>query len=165
MKNPISRNARIHGTRTSLHGSSPRHGHGFSRPTGPREDPRHPRRSAGTSPDPFAPDPMAILLELHALAFDEDRARSYLARPGCNVALGVAHRARTRVKRSLILRLLLDDRWRDDGASVRPGVSRHGKTGTPGGSLDRAEHPFEGSPARSPGRSRPAAARGFRGDE
>jgi hypothetical protein len=165
MKNPISRNARTHGPRKSLCGSSPVPGHGFSRPSAPREDPRHPRPTAGTSPDPFAPDPMAILLELHALAVDDERARSYLAKPGCNVALGMAHRARTMVKRSLILRLLLDDRWRNDGASVRPGVSRHGKTDTPGGSLDGAEHPSKGSPARSPGRSRPAAARGFRGDE
>ncbi len=58
-------------------------------------------------------------MELHALALDCDRARSYLAKPGCNVDLGTAQLARSMAKRSEILRFLRNDRCPSDGGADR----------------------------------------------
>ena len=161
MKNANSPNVRNRGTKSSPRRLSRPSDHGFSRPASPREIPRPSRLRAGPSAEPFAPDPAWVFLELHALALDHDRARSYLAKPGCNVVLGMAHLARTMAKRSRILRCLRDDH----GPTSRSVAFRPWAAGTPGAVRDRAEHFAEGSPAKFPGRSRRGTALLSRGDE
>lgn len=165
MKNPNSQDVRNRRTKSSPRGSFQPAGHGFLRPSAPREIPRHGKVPAGASPDPFAPDPAWVFLELHALALDHERVRSYLAKPGCNVALGMAHLARTMAKRSRILRFLRDDRGPTGRSADRSLALRPWTTGTPGAILDRAEHPPERSPARFQGRSRRGTSLVSRGDE
>jgi hypothetical protein len=161
MKNANSPNVRNRGTKSSPRRSSQPSDHGFSRPASSRGIPRPSKPRAGASAEPFAPNPAWVLLELHALALDHDRARLYLAKPGCNVVLGMAHLARTMAKRSRILRLLRDDR----GPTGRPVAFRPWAAGTPGAILDRAEHSPAGSPARFQEQARRATALLSKGDE
>jgi hypothetical protein len=161
MKNANSPNVRNRETKLSPCRSSRPSDHGFSRPASPCGIPRPSKFRAGASAGPFAPNPAWVFLELCALALDHDRARLYLAKPGCNVVLGMAHLARTMAKRSRILRFLRDDR----GPTGRLVAFRPWAIGTPGAFLDRAEHSPEGSPAKSQGRSRRGTALLSRGDE
>ncbi|MGP0062264.1 MAG: hypothetical protein ACLQGP_01515 [Isosphaeraceae bacterium] len=100
-----------------------------------------------------------MLLELHALAIDDERARAYLAKPGCNAALGIACRAQALVKRFRVLRLLRDHHLPDDGPAARSGESRRWTVGTGGAFIDRETRFPGGSPTRSAGRSRRGTAR------
>ncbi len=133
MKNSSSRRVPNRGTKASSRGFSEPAGHGFSRPLPPRGTRRCSEPRAWKNLEPFTINPVWVFLELQALALDDERARSYLARPGCNVGLGMAHRARTMVKRARILRFLRDDRPANDDPVVRSGVSCRRAAGMRGG--------------------------------
>ena len=106
MKNSSSHRLRNYGTKSSPRRSSQPAGYGFSRPAPAKGNRGRPKSSAGRCPEPFAPSRDWLSKELHALAIDDDRARSYLAKPGCNVVLGTAQRARVLFKRFCILSLV-----------------------------------------------------------
>ncbi len=81
---------------------------GFSRPVPTQTDPE---RTAFPAEQRQRPKPLVrnrdrLLIELHELALDSDRARSYLGTPGCNVVLGQVQLSRTMAKRSRILQFL-----------------------------------------------------------
>ena len=133
MKDSSSRRIRSRGTKASPGGFAEPTGQGFSRPLPSRGGRRGAGPRAGRRPEPFTLNPAWAFLELHALARDDERARAYLEKPGCNVELGMTHRARTMVKRSRILRFLRDDRPPSDDPVVRSGATRQWAAGTRGG--------------------------------
>ena len=90
--------------------STPAVRQGFSRPLPAQGDPDRRSSKARRRPESRTRARDPLLLELHALDRDCDRADSYLCRPGCNVLLGLAHLSRTMAKRSRILGFLRDDR-------------------------------------------------------
>ena len=90
-------------------------GRGFSRPAPDRKKSIWPRCVIEGDIESFAPNRNWMLRQLLALTLDCDRAWSYLAKPGCNVLLGMAQLARTFVKQSQVLRFLRDDPCRCDG--------------------------------------------------
>jgi hypothetical protein len=101
---------------------------GFSRPRlAPGERPV-PRAQANPPPQTSAPSLGWLLLELHALALDSERARTYLARPGCNILLGQAQLSRTLVKRSRILRFLREGQSAVDPFRAAAGAARRWTT-------------------------------------
>ena len=126
-------------------------GHGFSRPLPSREG-SSAAASRGPGASPSRSRPTRSGRSWSSMPWPETRngRRSYLAKPGCNVVLGMAHRARTMVKRSRILRFLRDDRPPTDGPPSGPSRSASGPPGGRGRSLS-AEHAPRGIAGRVPG--------------
>src|SRR5262249_34560168 len=94
MNEPTARRIRNRGAVPSLGRSSQAAGQGFSRPGPVKSAPQRRERPAGERPVLFTLSMDWLFLELHALALDNDRARSYLSRPGCNTVLGEAQLSR-----------------------------------------------------------------------
>jgi len=120
MKNSQVRRMRNRGMTASPRGSSPTASPGFSRPTSARKAPvQHgPRASASARPGAFATNPRPMPMVLDALSRDYERARAYLAQPGCNVLLGAVQLSRAMIKWARIAPLLREDHRSIDGAAV-----------------------------------------------
>jgi hypothetical protein len=101
---------------------------GFSRPRLAAGDPHVHRAEARSDPESTTATLDWLLLELHALALDCERARAYLSQPGCNVLLGQAQLSRTMVKRSRILRFLRDGHRPVDPFHFKAGAARRWAT-------------------------------------
>src|SRR4051794_26073652 len=70
-------------------------GKGFSRPVSLGGGPTRSAARAGERLVQLTRDMDWLRLELHLLTLDHDRARRYLSREGCNIALGEAQLSRT----------------------------------------------------------------------
>lgn len=158
MKNPKSQDLRSPRMQTSRRRSSRPSGPGFSRPTPLREEPRRAGPLGENRSDSIGPGLLWLLQQLHTLARDDERARSYLAKPGCNVRLGMAHRARMMAKRSCLLRFLREDHIAGVGHAAPSRVSYLWETGTAGACCEPALPVVSAFPSGHRGGSRRTTA-------